>query len=125
MKQIRGTLYLSACRQTVSLWASTPSRAEDHHASVQHPQAPLDFGSKVDMPRRVDDIDGRVAPMAGDGCGENCDPSLLFLGIKVGLRRPLIDVPHAVRRSRVIQDPLCRGRLACVDMGNNADISQL
>ena len=29
MKQIRGTRYLVACRQTVSLWASTPSTAEN------------------------------------------------------------------------------------------------
>ena len=28
MKQMRGTEYPSACRQTVSLWASTPSTAE-------------------------------------------------------------------------------------------------
>ena len=28
MKQSRGTWYLVACRQTVSLWASTPSTAE-------------------------------------------------------------------------------------------------
>ena len=29
MKQSRGTAYLVACRQTVSLWASTPSTAEN------------------------------------------------------------------------------------------------
>ena len=65
MKHIRGTWYLSACRQTVSLWASTPfDRAEDDDRAVEHAQAALDLGREVDVARRVDQVD-RASPSTG------------------------------------------------------------
>ncbi len=58
MNASRGTLYLSACRQTVSLWASTPSRARKHdHAAVEHAQAALDLGREIDVAGRVEQVD--------------------------------------------------------------------
>ena len=31
--------------------------AEDHHAAVEHPQAPLDLGGEIDVAGRVDQVD--------------------------------------------------------------------
>ena len=34
--------------------------AEDHHAAVEHPKAPLDLGGEVDVAGRVDQVDPDV-----------------------------------------------------------------
>ena len=65
MNAIRGTWYLSACRQTVSLWASTPSRAlKTTTAAVEHAQAALDLGREIDVAGRVEQVD-RARPSRG------------------------------------------------------------
>ena len=66
MKARRGTRYLSAWRQTVSDWGSTPPTAsEDRHRAVEHAQAALDLDREVDVAGRVDDVDPVLAPEAG------------------------------------------------------------
>ena len=58
MKQMRGTWYLSACRQTVSDCGCTPGHGVEHrHRAVQHAQAALHFGREIHVARRVDDVD--------------------------------------------------------------------
>ena len=39
--------------------------AEDHHAAVQHAEAPLDLGGEIDVAGRVDEVDGDVASRGG------------------------------------------------------------
>ena len=57
-KQIRGTPYLSAWRQTVSDCGSTPAtRVEHRDGAVEHPQRALHLDGEVDVPGRVDDVD--------------------------------------------------------------------
>jgi hypothetical protein len=63
MNAIRGTLYLSACRQTVSDCGSTPGdRVEDGDRAVEDAQAALDLDGEVHVPGRIDDVDPEVAP---------------------------------------------------------------
>ena len=40
--------------------------AEDHHAAVEHAQAPLDLGREIDVAGRVDQVDLDVLPGEGD-----------------------------------------------------------
>ena len=61
-KAMRGTLYLFACRQTVSDCGSTPpTRAEDRDGAVEHAQGALDLDREVHVAGRVDDVDAVVA----------------------------------------------------------------
>ena len=62
---------------------------ENHQRPVEHPQAPLDLGREIDVPRRVDDVDrvlgdaGRlVLPAARDGGRIDRDPRLASSGSK-------------------------------------------
>ena len=58
MKQMRGTLYLSAWRQTVSDCGSTPFTAHrTQHGAVEHAQRALHLDGEVHVARRVDDVD--------------------------------------------------------------------
>ena len=57
-KQMRGTLYLSPCRHTVSVCGCTPlNRIEQRHRAVEHAQDALHLGGKVHVAGGVDDID--------------------------------------------------------------------
>ena len=59
-KHMRGTLYLLAWRQTVSVWGSTPAtRVEHRDRAVEDAQRALDLDGEVDVAGRVDDVDPR------------------------------------------------------------------
>ena len=68
MKQIRGTpILVGLPPDRFALRLDPFHGAEDHDAAVEHAQAAFDFGGEVDVARRVDDVDRRVLPAAGDG----------------------------------------------------------
>jgi hypothetical protein len=73
---------------------------------------------------RIDQVDDVVAPLEGDAGGIDGDAALLFLGIKVGGRRSLVDVPHAMNRAGIVQHPLGDRRLTGVDVGNDSDVAE-
>ena len=57
-KTMRGTLYLSPWRQTVSVCGSTPwLPSRTHDGAVEHAQRTLDFDGEVDVARGVDDVE--------------------------------------------------------------------
>ena len=64
-----------------------------------------------------------ILPAAGDRRRHDRDPSFPFLGQVVGRGVALVDVPHAVDRAGVVEDPLGRRRLAGVDVGDDADVA--
>ncbi len=126
MNAIRGTWYLFACRQTVSLCASTPSRAlKTITAAVEHAQAPLDLGGEVDVARRVDQVDRLHRPSRETATQRRVDrdAALGLLGVVVGGRRPAIDLAGAMLRPRGEQHPLGHRRLAGIDVGDDADVA--
>ncbi len=106
-----------------------PLNGREHDdGTVQHAQRSLDLGREVDVSGRVDDIDrDRLAvgifPAAGDRRRHDRDSPLSLLGEVVGRGVTLVDVPHAVDRAGVVQDSFGRGRLAGVDVGDDADVA--
>ncbi len=126
MNAIRGTWYLSAWRQTVSLWASTPSRALN---TTTPPSSTRRLRStsavKSTWPGRVDQVDRAVLPGKRDGRGPDRDAPLLLLGIEVGDGGALVDFAHAVAGAAVVQHPLGDGGLAGVDVGDDADVARV
>jgi len=106
------------------LWLNTGDCIEDDDSAVEHPEAALHLGGKVDVPRRIDDIDLIPAPLTANRCGLDRDAPLPFLHHPIGYRRALVNVAHPVGFSRVVQDALGRCGFARVDMSDNADIAQ-
>lgn len=51
--------------------------------------------------------------------------ALLFLGHKVHCGRALVDLAHAVDFPRVEENALRKRGLACVNVGDDADVAQL
>jgi hypothetical protein len=64
-KTMRGTLYLSPWRQTVSVCGSTPwLPSSTHDRAVEHAQRALDLDGEVDVAGRVDDVQALAVPEA-------------------------------------------------------------
>jgi hypothetical protein len=53
---------------------------EDDHGAVEDPEAALHLDREIDVPRRVDDVDLVVSPVAGRHGGGDGDPPLPLLG---------------------------------------------
>ena len=76
---------------------------EHRHGAVQHAQAALYFGGEVDVARRIDDVDGDVAPLAGGGGRSDGDAALLLLLHPVHDGRAFMHFADLVRAAGVIK----------------------
>jgi hypothetical protein len=106
MKQMRGTLYLSACRQTVSDCGSTPATPSNTATAPSRTRKrALDFHRKINVTGRVNDVDAMLdviaRPEAGRRGGSNRNAALLFLFHPVHRRRSFVNFADFVRNAGV------------------------
>ena len=122
----RGTSYLSACRQTVSDCASTPFWASKT-TTRRRARAGLRSTSAVKStwPGVSIRLIGAVAPLERDAGAVDGDAAFLLLGVVVGLGGALIDAAELVLGPGVVEQVLGGGRLAGVDVGDDADVADL
>ena len=114
---------LSPNRFTLSFYAFTGT--EDDDSTVKNTKAPLDFGSKIDVSRGIDQVDRYAIPVEGDTCGIDRDPALLFLFVEVGLGRTLVDFAHPMGCARIEKHSLGEGCFSRIDVRNDADVSNV
>ncbi len=96
---------------------------EHGDGAVEHPQRPFDLDGEVDMPGRVDDVDPRVAPLAGRGGAGDGDAALLLLDHPVHDRGAFVDLADLVGTAGVVQDPFGGRGLAGVDVRHDPDVA--
>ena len=122
---------MAACRQTVSLWASTPSTAEkmttapSSTRSDRSTSAVKSTWPGVSMMLIVIGCPCGVLPAAGDRRRDDRDAPLPLLFQVVGRRVSLVHVPHPVDLTGVVEDAFGGRGLAGVDVGNDADVADL
>ena len=109
----------------LGLGLDTLNRIENHHAAIQHPQAALDLGSKIDVPGRIDNVNAVVPPEAGDRRRGNRDAALALLLHPVGDGGAIIHVAHPIRLACIEQDPLGGRRLARINVGDDAYVTDM
>ena len=126
MKQMRGTEYLSAWRQTVSDWGSTPATPSK---TTTAPSSTRRLRSTSTVKSTCPGVSMMlmlvVVPEAGRGRGGDGDAALLLLRHPVHRGRALMDLAELVDLLRVEEDPLGHGRLARVDVGDDPDVPGL
>src|ERR1051326_5229970 len=98
---------------------------EDRHRAIEHAQAALHFGGEVDVARRINDVDGDVAPLAGRGSRGNGDAALLLLLHPIHDGSAFVDLADLVGAPRVIEDAFSCSGLAGIDVGHDADVAHL
>ena len=94
-----------------------------HDRPVEHPQAPLHLGRKIDMPRRVNQVHRDILPAKRHRGGIDRDPPLLLLGIEVGGRGAAVHVAEPMARLCEKQQPLGERGLARIDVGDDPDVA--
>ena len=97
--------------------------AEHADAAVEDAEAALDLGREVDVAGRVDDVDLSATPLGPRRGRRDRDAALALLGHVVGRGRAVVDVADPVDTAREVEDPLGRGRLAGVDVGDDPDVA--
>ena len=127
---MRGTPYLFACRQTVSVCGSTPpteqntatapsSTRSERCTSIVKSMWP---GVSMMLMRCSGSCLAHPFPEAGRRGGRDRDAALLFLLHPVHDGGAVMDFADPVRDPRVEQDALGRRRLAGIDVRHDADI---
>ncbi len=103
--------------------------------AVEHAHGALHLCGEVDVSRGVDDVEavllrhvllillGGLAPETGDGSRGDGDAALALLLHPVGGRLALVHLADFVLRTGVEEHALGRGRLARVNVGNDAEVS--
>jgi len=107
------------------LGLDTAGGIEDGDCAIQNSQRTFDFGRKIDMAGRVDDVDAVVLPAAGDGGRGDGDASFAFLLHPVHSGGAVVNLAYTMHLAGVVQDPLGGGGLTGIDVSHDADIAGL
>ncbi|CBH24153.1 Translation elongation factor G (EF-G) [Salinibacter ruber M8] len=121
----RHVVLLGLAPDRLRLRLHAPNRTEQGNRPVQHAEGPLHLDRKVDVARRVDDVDPVVIPVAGGGRRGDGDAPLLLLLHEVHGRGPLVHLPHPVQPPGIKENALREGGLPGINVGHDADISGL
>src|SRR6266852_4798131 len=106
------------------LWFNARNGIEDNHTAVQNTQRTLNLSSKINVPRRVDNVDAMIEPKASGSSRRNRNAALLLLGHPVHCRSPFMYLTHTVNLLGIEENALSHGGFASVDMSNDTNISR-
>jgi hypothetical protein len=106
----------------LSLYALTS--AEDDNGAIKDSQTPFDFGREVNVPWRIEQIDGAILPSEGNARCENRDATLLLFRIIVGFGRARIHCSSAMLGTTHIKHLFRDGCLASINVSNDANVSK-
>ena len=95
------------------------------NCAIEHTQRTTDFDVEVDVAGRVDQVDLHIAPLHRGGRAVDGDAATALFGIEVHVRSAVVHFAHAVAFARVEQDAFAGGGLACVNVGNDADVANV
>ena len=102
--------------------------AEHHHGAVEHAAGAFDFSGEVHVSRGVDEVDvvvlAMTLPLGEDGGGGDGDAALLLFLHPVGRRGAVMHFTDLVLLAGVVENALRHGRLARVDVGDDAEITR-
>ena len=118
-------VFLSLSPHSLALRLHPFAAVENHQGPVKHSQRPFDLGRKINMPRRINQINFGALPRESCRRRSNGNPSFLLLLQIVHHRRAFVHLAHFVGLAGIIKNPLRHRRLPGVNMSDNPDIAQL
>ena len=123
-KHMRGTPYLLAWRQTVSVCGSTPATPSNTATAPSSTRSERSTSTvKSTWPGVSMMLMGWSLPQAGGGGRRDGDAALLLLDHPVHGGGALVDLTDLVVLAGVVEDPLGRRGLARVDVGHDPDVA--
>ena len=121
---MRGTPYLSACRQTVSVCGSTPWLPSSTHTAPSSTRSERSTSMVKSTWPGVSMMLRRLSvPERGGRGGGDGDAALLLLLHPVHGRGAVVDFADLMGLAGIVEDALGRRRLPGVDMSHDAEIA--
>ncbi|MNQ95828.1 hypothetical protein D3C85_1114020 [compost metagenome] len=112
------------------LWLHAADCTVNHAGAIQHAHRTFHFNGEVNVAWGVDDVDVvswevvcHAFPEARNSSRGNRDTALLLLCHPVGGGSAIMDFAQLVVHACVEQDALGRGRLTCIDVSGDTDIT--
>ena len=96
---------------------------DEQQDRVRHGERALDLAAEVGVAGGVDDVDARAAVLDGRVLGQDRDPALALLGIRV--EHPLLDPLVRAEGTGEGEHRVDEGGLAVVDVGDDGEIAYL
>ena len=97
--------------------------AKDGNGTVKNTKRTLNFNSKVNVTRGINDIDTVTLPETGGSSRSDCDTTLLLLSHPVHCCCTVMCFTHLVVNTGVEKDTLGRSCFTGIDMSHDTDIS--
>ena len=98
------------------------NRVEYRNGTIQHAERAFHFSRKINMTRRIDNVDPVISPIAGRSRRSDRDAPLLLLGHPVHHRGTVVYLSDLVGNPCVKKHSLGRGCLTGIDVGHDANI---
>jgi hypothetical protein len=98
-------------------------RVKNRNGAVKHAQRTLDFRSKINMTRSVNNVNLTAFPVSGSRRALDCNSAFLLLFHPVHNSFAVIDFAYTVAFSGVKENPLGSGSFSGVNMSHDADIT--
>src|SRR4029079_15085405 len=123
-------ILLGLAPDSLRLRLDAGNAVETGDRAVEDAQRALDLNCKIDVARRIDDVDPVLgalalvsAPETGRRGRRDGDPALLLLHHPVHRRGAFVHFADLVGLAGVIEDALRRRRLAGIDVRHDADVA--
>ena len=122
VRHARDIVTLCLTPDRLRLRLNTAAGGQHGDRAVQHAQRALYLDRKVNVTRRINDIDAMVFPVAGRRRRRNRNAAFLFLNHPVHGGSALMNLADLVRYARVEENALGGRRLAGINVCHDADI---
>ena len=122
VRHARDIVTLCLTPDRLRLRLNTAAGGQHGDRAIQHAQRALYLDRKVNVTRRINDIDAMVFPVAGRRRRRNRNAAFLFLNHPVHGGSALMNLADLVRYARVEENALGGRRLAGIDVRHDADI---
>jgi hypothetical protein len=96
---------------------------KNNHSSVQNAEASFHFGSKVYMPRGIDQIDLAVVPGKSGCSGRYRNSSFTFIGPEIHNGCAVVNFPDFMDLAGIVQESLGGSGFPRIDMRYDPNIS--
>ena len=120
----RDVIFICLTPNSLGLGLNAALGAQYCYRTVENSQGTLNFDSKVNVTRSVDNVDTVAFPETRRSGGGNCDTSLLLLLHPVHGGSALMGFTYFIVYAGVVEQyTLCCGGLTSINMRHDADIS--
>ena len=118
-------IFVSLSPDRFALCFNSFARAENDDPAVKNAERAFDFSCKIDVTRRVDEVDSMIIPFEGHASGVDRYAAFSFFRIIVGNSRACVNHSNLVDEFGIEEHFFRHRRFSSVNVGDDADITKV